>query len=90
MGTADEYRELIEANGLVVENYEDWSKQVAKTWRVCVQRLTKRVFTSSRYRKMLMDKGFENRVFAVTLIRLMTAYRLGVMRYGFFRLRKAA
>ena len=90
MGTADEYRELIEANGLVVDGYEDWSKQVAKTWSVCVQRLTKRIFTSSRYRKMLMDKGFENRVFAGTLIRLLTAYRLGVMRYGFFRLRCAA
>ncbi len=88
IGSADEYRALIEASGLVIDDFQDWSDRVRKTWWVCLRRLTGRLFTSSHYRKTLLDSGFENRVFAKTLARILVAYHSGVMRYGFFRLRR--
>jgi len=88
MGTADEYRELIEAAGLVVDDYQDWIRRVRKTWWICLRHLTERLFTSREYRRALRDKGLENRVFAVTLLRILFAYHIGVMRYGFFSLRR--
>ena len=88
MGSADEYREMMQASGLMVVEDEDWSRQVQKTWSICLRRLVGKVFSSSQYRQTLLDKGFENRVFAVTLARILFAYRRGVMRYGFFILQR--
>ena len=42
------------------------------------------VITRPRYRRFLLDIGASNRVFAITLLRILLAYRTGAMRYGLF------
>ena len=41
-----------------------------------------RLATDPRYRRYLLDRRATDRVFALTLLRLLLAYRTGAMRYG--------
>lgn len=85
MGTLAENRAWIEAAGLVVERDEDWSRAVAPTWAVVARRVLRGLATDARYRRVVLrGEG----VFAVTVLRLMLAYRTGAMRYGFVLARK--
>lgn len=88
MASEDEYVRWAEAAGLVVESTEDWSRRVRKTWSICGRRLVSRLATQSKYRKALFDRTNGNRVFAITLFRILMAYRTGAMRYGFVVLSK--
>ncbi|MEZ6065909.1 MAG: class I SAM-dependent methyltransferase [Planctomycetaceae bacterium] len=88
MGSAGEYRQMMEAAGFVVRKEEDWSQQVKRTWSLCARRLGWKLGTSPRYWKMLFDRSNGNRIFAVTLARILAAYRNGAMRYGFYVLEK--
>jgi tocopherol O-methyltransferase len=81
MGTETEYRGFGAAAGFAVAEVADISRQVSRTWRICAGRLAKMLFTDSRVIRMLADSGQPNRVFALTLFRLMAAYRTGAMRY---------
>lgn len=88
MGTEAEYRALAEAAGLTVTGYEDVSARVRRTWTICARRVARKVATSAEYRSFLLSRGSRNRVFALTLARLILAYRTGAMRYGVFTLAK--
>jgi tocopherol O-methyltransferase len=89
MGTAAEYRQMAEQAGFAVERVEDFSAQVARTWWLCLRRGIGKVLSDSRYRRFLLDGASSERIFAVTMVRLMVAYRIGAMRYGVLVLRKA-
>ncbi len=82
MGSEAEYRALGEAAGFRVGSVEDISKRVSRTWGICARRFLGRVFTDGRYIGMLVDGREADRIFAVTVFRLMAAYRTGAMRYG--------
>jgi len=82
MGSEAEYRALGEAAGFKVVAVEDISKRVSRTWGICARRFLGRVFTDGRYIRMLVDGSEADRIFAVTVFRLMAAYRTGAMRYG--------
>ena len=88
IGSEEEYRQFIVDSGLTVERFEDWTRRVRKTWRVCVRRLLGRLLTSRRYWTALFDRHNGNRIFAVTLFRILLASHIGAMRYGFLVLRK--
>jgi tocopherol O-methyltransferase len=88
MGTAAEYRAMAVTSGFETVSFEDISANVSKTWVICAQRLGKAVLTQPRYLKFLLNRGQENRVFALTLFRLLLAYRTGAMRYGLLVFRK--
>lgn len=88
MGSADEYRHLAERAGFEVEACHDLSGKVARTWRVCVQRLLGRVFADRAYLRYVFDRRMKERVFALTLLRILAAYRLGAMRYALILARK--
>jgi len=90
MGTEGEYRALGEAAGFSVVAVEDISKQVSRTWRICAMRFLGRLFTDGRYIRMLLDGREADRIFAVTVFRLMAAYATGAMRYGVLVYEKAA
>ena len=60
---------------------EDLSDQVNRTWWICIRRALGRLATRPRYLRFLMDGHARNRVFAVTLLRIMIAYRTRSMRY---------
>lgn len=89
MATADECREMIVASGLSVEQFEDVSVAVRRTWWICARRLCWKLATRLRYLKALFDRRNPNRVFAITLLRILTAYQTGAMQYGLFQIRKS-
>ena len=88
MATSDEYRSMIAANGLVLDEFENISRSVRKTWRICARRLLGKLMTRAKYAKALFDRRNSNRVFVLTLFRILIAYYTGSMRYGIFRIHK--
>ena len=89
MGTREEYESMARAAGFRVSAYEDVSAKVAHTWTICARRLALKVVTDAGYMRMLVSARTKNRVFALSLPRLMLAYRTGAMRYGIFVFEKA-
>jgi tocopherol O-methyltransferase len=84
MGSETEYRRMIAAAGLVLDGFEDVTRQVAKTWWLCLRRAAVAIATDRSARDFLADPANGDRLFAVTLLRILLAYRTGAMRYGVF------
>lgn len=87
MGTREEYEAMARAAGFTVTGYEDVSRRVARTWTICARRLLKALAMDRDARRLAL-RG-RHRVFAVTVPRLIQAYRTGAMRYGIFTLAAA-
>ncbi len=88
MGSEFEYQQMIEQAGLTLEHFEEMRKRVRKTWWICARRLLGKLFTSTRYMKALFDSENGNRIFVVTLFRILAAYYSGAMQYGMFVMQK--
>ncbi|HEY0115607.1 MAG TPA: class I SAM-dependent methyltransferase, partial [Allosphingosinicella sp.] len=84
MGTRGEYEQWAAAAGFRLVRYEDVSRQVRRTWAIVTRRILARLVTTNRYRRLLFSRKTRNRQFALSLPRLMLAYRTGAMRYGIF------
>jgi tocopherol O-methyltransferase len=82
MGSEAEYRAWAAQAGFIVDGFEDFSKNVRRTWTLCAGRVAKKLMTHPHYRRFLMDARAKNRVFALSLLRIWTAYATGSMRYG--------
>ncbi|MFL5337874.1 MAG: class I SAM-dependent methyltransferase [Geminicoccaceae bacterium] len=81
MGDEGDYRRLAGAAGFTVAGFEDLSARVSRTWSICTRRLAGKLATEPRYRRFLLDRHASDRNFALTLFRLLLAYRTGSMRY---------
>jgi tocopherol O-methyltransferase len=90
LGTEAEYRGWIEQAGFTVCAAEDVSRQVARTWPICAWRFIKALLHRPVYLRFLLDRRHDNRIFAVTMLRLWLAYRTGAMRYVIFAAEKPA
>jgi tocopherol O-methyltransferase len=90
MGDEADYRRLAGEAGFAVAAVEDLSARVRRTWWVCARRFAWKLAADPRYARFLLDQGSGNRVFALTLLRLLVAYRTGSMRYGLMVLAKGA
>jgi tocopherol O-methyltransferase len=88
MGTRSEYQAWAEQAGLRLASYDDVSGQVARTWSIVLRRVAARVATTARYRRILLSRSTRNRSFALSVPRLILAYRQGAMRYGIFTFEK--
>jgi tocopherol O-methyltransferase len=88
MGTAGEYEQAGREAGFVLENFEDVSSAVARTWREIGRAFAWKLLCQPEYLRFLFDEHARNRDFALTAFRLRFAYRFGVMRYGAFDFRK--
>jgi tocopherol O-methyltransferase len=88
MGTETDYRELLTGAGFAVEAVTDVSRQVRKTWGICLRRAVGKVFTDPAARAYLFSAASRNRVFLLSVGRIWAAYRTGAMRYLVFRARK--
>ncbi|MCU1566630.1 MAG: SAM-dependent methyltransferase [Pseudarthrobacter sp.] len=87
MGTREEYEAMATAAGFTIDGYEDVSKRVARTWTICARRLVKALIIDRETRRLAL--GARNRIFVLSIPRLILAYRTGAMRYGIFTLSKA-
>ena len=90
MGSESEYRAMMARAGLEVTGFDDLTGQVWRTWALCLARAAKGVATDRSYRAFILDRRNSDRGFAITLLRILLAYRLGAMRYGLFAARKPA
>jgi tocopherol O-methyltransferase len=81
MGDEADYRRWASLAGLRTVSVEDLSGRVRRTWSICARRLLGKMLTQPRYLRFLFDGSSSNRVFALTLLRLLAAYRTGSMRY---------
>ncbi|MFF1883450.1 class I SAM-dependent methyltransferase [Pseudarthrobacter sp. NPDC058196] len=87
MGTREEYEAMATTAGFEVTGYEDVSRRVARTWPICARRLVKALLVDPEMRRLALRA--RNRVFVLSIPRLILAYRTGAMRYGIFTLTKA-
>jgi tocopherol O-methyltransferase len=83
MGTAAEYERMARDAGFVSCEYRDISTSVARTWTICLGRFLHAFATRADVRRIALSG--RNRAFALSLPRLILAYRTGAMRYGIFR-----
>jgi tocopherol O-methyltransferase len=90
MGTEGDYRRLAWDAGFTIEAFTDISRQVSRTWTICARRVALKIVSDRAYARFLISRESRNRVFALTLARLIAAYRTGAMRYGVFTLVKPA
>ncbi len=82
MGNGADYDAMAVTAGFSVLEQKDISAQVRKTWWICLRRVAVRLLTTPRYLRFLLDQRAQNRVFLLTLPRLILAYRTGAMRYS--------
>lgn len=84
LGSVSDYETLAQNAGFTLENFEDLTRLVERTWPAIARRLAVKLFTSPRYLRFLFNQHARNRVFALTTLRIWIAYRIGAMRYGVF------
>ena len=84
MGSRADYEALASAAGFRLVNYADISREVRRTWTICLKRLAGRVFTDGDIRRLVLSRATRNREFILSLPRLVLALRSGAMRYGVF------
>lgn len=89
MGDEGDYVALLDGAGFVVEQVEDVSACVRRTWPLCIARTARALARDRRYRRAIRDTTFEDRIFALTMFRIWAAYTTGTMRYLIFTARKA-
>jgi tocopherol O-methyltransferase len=81
MGDEADYAEMLWGAGFTMLDCEDISRHVARTWWVCLRRAATRLIADDRYRRFLRNRGERDRIFALTMVRLLAAYRTGALRY---------
>lgn len=84
MGSRQDYEALASRAGLELESFADISRNVRKTWRLCLQRLAMSLVTDREIRALALGGAKESRSFMLSLPRLMLALRTGAMVYGLF------
>ena len=82
LGSAAEYRAMAEAAGFACRDFADISASVAHTWTLCFWRFVRALMVDAKVRRAALTA--RNRLFALSLPRLMLAYRTGAVRYGVF------
>ena len=84
--TLAELVEAGEASGFALIDARDCTQAVSRTWGIILQRLIRHLLTDARYRVFLVDRQRRNRIFALTVLRIWLAYKMGAMRYGILTL----
>ena len=82
LGSFSEYRQLFEKHGFTVEEEEDVSARVKRTWPICAARFAARLVREPRYLRFLFNRHRRNRIFALTIFRIWLAFETGALRYG--------
>jgi tocopherol O-methyltransferase len=84
MGSRADYEAWASAAGFRLAGYDDISRNVRKTWGICLRRLLGKLVTDAELRRLAMNSATRSRDFMLSLPRLIWALRSGAMRYGVF------
>jgi len=84
MGTEQEYKNWMQEAGFTLDPSTDVSQQVARTWPICAWRFLLGLLRHPGFVRFMLERKNDNRVFAITMIRIWLAYRIGAMRYVVF------
>ncbi len=84
LGTEQEYREMMAATGLVISHSEDLTRRVQRTWWVILKTLIVALFRDRSYARFLLDRSNPDRFFALSVVRILLAYRWSAMNYRLF------
>ena len=84
MGSRSDYEAMAAEAGFSLAGYDDISRNVARTWAICLRRTVGRSFTDRYLRRLILSQTTRNRSFLLSLPRLLWALRNGAMRYGVF------
>lgn len=79
--TAGQVRDRLGTAGFVDVALEDVTQRVARTWWTCARRVAAAAAHPSSLRYLLDRRNTERR-FALSVLRIAAAYRVGAMRYG--------
>lgn len=90
MGDQADYRRMGEQAGFDLVEIEDLSNRVRRTWSICAGRMLLGLVTRPGYLRFLLDRTAANRIFAVTLLRILISYRTHSMRYFLLLFRRPA
>lgn len=88
MGTGTDYLRWMEDAGFTVTGRDDVSARVARTWTICAWRFATALLRRPSYLRFVLDPKHDNRIFAITMLRIRLAYRIGAMRYVIFMAEK--
>jgi tocopherol O-methyltransferase len=88
MGTEADYRALLSGAGFEVEAATDISREVRRTWGLCLRGAVAKIITDRAARAYLFNAASRNRDFLWSVGRIWVAYRTGSMRYLVWRARK--
>ncbi|HXX66288.1 MAG TPA: class I SAM-dependent methyltransferase [Polyangiaceae bacterium] len=81
---SDECSRWFHDGGFVDVTFEDLTAKVQRTWTLCAARVARAVAFDRTARSFLFRGSSEHRIFALTVLRILSAYRLGAMKYGLF------
>jgi tocopherol O-methyltransferase len=84
MGSRSDYEKMAAEAGFSLLGYDDISRDVSRTWAICLRRTAARFFTDPALRRLVLSQTTRNRSFLLSLPRLLWALRSGAMRYGVF------
>lgn len=84
MGSRADYEALAATAGFRLSGYDDISRNVRKTWGICLRRLLGKMVTDPELRRLAASSATRSRDFILSLPRLIWALRSGAMRYGVF------
>ena len=88
MGSEEDYLALASAAGFTPIAVDDISREVQRTWSICIRRFAAKLVSDRRYARFLFASGSQNRIFAATLFLILAAYKTGAMRYCVFTFKK--
>ena len=88
MHTAREYGALLRAADLQVTDFADQSRRVSRTWPICLRRTAARLARDPEARAFLLSSRNPDRIFALTMLRILAAYGTRAMVYGIFAARR--
>jgi tocopherol O-methyltransferase len=84
MGSRADYEALAREAGFRLLGYDDISREVRRTWTICLRRLAGHFVIDREIRRLALSRATRNREFILSLPRLILALRSGAMRYGVF------
>lgn len=85
MGSRVDYERWAAEAGFRLAGDQDISRNVRRTWTICLRRLMGSIVTDPAVRRLALSAGTQSRDFMLSLPRLILALRTGAMRYGVFQ-----